>query len=497
MMKSLFTYILSLIILLAPASGMAAFEFTPPDRESATAQAQGDDGDTSIDEPRQEAAPSSPVEVNDIAPPTMSQPLPAPLSTSPTRQAVQTEPKTLVAKQPTSRPNFETVEGFASDIPMILALREIVPNDYGFSFAKGIDLGQRISWEGGRIWPAILEDVLAPADLDFRISGKIVRIEPAGSQPEPDSQMATGSSVIQQEIKRRRARRNQSGVQGTPALATAEDNNMKPAMELSPTQSSQPAPKGSQAPSRDRIASLLRDDQREGVVDDIDQTNLSTPPAEIRQRQRIDQQRRQKATAQPQSMMVNQGQSARDFDQILQDQQEMGMTTANNRQDDVNMPTKLARSNLTRKSGPDPLTVSDAPVNGGNQIPAKAPISKVNNVAETVTEPEQTSPQSTMKNTSSVKPIATPVMLWRANPGDMLRDTLADWAERENIQLNWQADHDFELEAQVRIRGDFQEAVRTLLSGLQNTDPRPIGRLHPNKETGDPVLIIQTQRING
>jgi hypothetical protein len=196
-------------------------------------------------------------------------------------------------------------------------------------------------------------------------------------------------------------------------------------------------------------------------------------------------------------MMVNQGQSARDFDQILQDQQEMGMTTANNRQDDVNMPTKLARSNLTRKSGPDPLTVSDAPVNGGNQIPAKAPISKVNNVAETVTEPEQTSPQSTMKNTSSVKPIATPVMLWRANPGDMLRDTLADWAERENIQLNWQADHDFELEAQVRIRGDFQEAVRTLLSGLQNTDPRPIGRLHPNKETGDPVLIIQTQRING
>jgi hypothetical protein len=296
MMKSIFIYILSLVVLLAPAGTMAAFEFTPSD-QPAPAMTQRDDigmdaGDQPDDQMEGQATDPSaptPVNVNDIAPPVSAQPLPSAPSMQEPDNIVPAQRSTTMENQPASPTNFKTVEGFASDIPMILALREIVPNDYGFSFAKGIDLGQRISWEGGRIWPAILEDVLAPADLDFRISGKIVRIEPAGSQTQSMTQMATGPSFIQEEIQRRRAQREQA--QQSPSTPAEAEKDTVPAMELAPPppKSLQPSSRASdvrkKTPRRDRIATLLRDDRSgSDVIGDIDETNLSNPPAEIRQR---------------------------------------------------------------------------------------------------------------------------------------------------------------------------------------------------------------------
>ena len=44
----------------------------------------------------------------------------------------------------------QVVTGFGQDLPLIIALRQIVPAEYQFAFADGIDLSTPVSWEGGR-----------------------------------------------------------------------------------------------------------------------------------------------------------------------------------------------------------------------------------------------------------------------------------------------------------------------------------------------------------
>lgn len=52
-------------------------------------------------------------------------------------------------------------------MPLALALRQIVPPHYAFSFGKGVNPGTLISWEGGRAWNKTLQDALAKIDVAF------------------------------------------------------------------------------------------------------------------------------------------------------------------------------------------------------------------------------------------------------------------------------------------------------------------------------------------
>ena len=69
--------------------------------------------------------------------------------------------------------------GFGSDIPMALAMRQIVPPDYGFSFDPSVDQGMRITWSGGSPWDIVLNDALRPAGLEANVVGNTVRVQPA------------------------------------------------------------------------------------------------------------------------------------------------------------------------------------------------------------------------------------------------------------------------------------------------------------------------------
>lgn len=542
-MKSKLYYIACLLVLLIPTTVQAAFEFTPPDSvassmptraetapESETGQSEAGQSEMGLAEMKSdtvsdtgadtspEIKPDSPkMQVNEIAPPSTKLPVPtANQEVATTNQLSDPQPAPTSKAKGYSAENFKVVEGFASDIPMILALREVVPNEYGFSFEKGVDLGQRISWEGGRIWPAILRDILNPADLRFRISGNIVRIESGTSAPLQQPRSASTPSFIQQEIKRRRAQRQSRDESQSDKAASSDDSDEAdsniPPTELAPPKDLTRRSKSTKAPSRQRIQELLRndDDRGTGIIPDVDQTNLPSQRDDITNRQQADLDRRQMAATQPQSVVKNEGQSElkHDFDQVLQDQEALTMGTRQSTQSaQSGMPTQLAQS-VDRS---DPLKISTEPV-GQSTAPIDETSdpttmdekneNKTEDLADNlangdISDALPPAPNAAVQEMQTNTAIATPLKLWQANNGSMLRDTLADWADRAGVQLNWQSDYDFELEAQVRIRGDFQKAVRTLLSGLQNTDPRPIARYHPNTSAGDPVLIIQTQRING
>lgn len=86
-------------------------------------------------------------------------------------------PPTTVAASPSS----EIVHGFARQVPLAVALREILPAGYAFSIDADVDMGILVSFQGGRPWRDTLRDSLEPAGLVMREAGQMVTIGRADS----------------------------------------------------------------------------------------------------------------------------------------------------------------------------------------------------------------------------------------------------------------------------------------------------------------------------
>lgn len=72
------------------------------------------------------------------------------------------------------------VVGFGKDIPLGLALHQIVPSHYGYSFGPGAaeKMGQRVSWDGkGRSWDVVAKEMVEPLGLKLTIGVDAVTLE--------------------------------------------------------------------------------------------------------------------------------------------------------------------------------------------------------------------------------------------------------------------------------------------------------------------------------
>ena len=84
------------------------------------------------------------------------------------------------APSPSSSPSdAPIVEGFGKQVPLVVALRQILPANYSFAHRDGVDLSASVDWNGGRPWPDVLLSTLAPLGLKATISADTVMIEPA------------------------------------------------------------------------------------------------------------------------------------------------------------------------------------------------------------------------------------------------------------------------------------------------------------------------------
>lgn len=83
--------------------------------------------------------------------------------------------------KPDTEPKRDVVEGFGSDIPLIMAMHQIVPPGFGYSFENPVDPSTKVTWDGGKPWNVILNTALAPHKLEAVISGKTVVIRPQHS----------------------------------------------------------------------------------------------------------------------------------------------------------------------------------------------------------------------------------------------------------------------------------------------------------------------------
>lgn len=70
----------------------------------------------------------------------------------------------------------DVVHGFANNVPLAVALRQILPSGYGFSVDQDVDLHTLVSFRGGQPWRDTLAAALQPAGLSMREQNQMIAV---------------------------------------------------------------------------------------------------------------------------------------------------------------------------------------------------------------------------------------------------------------------------------------------------------------------------------
>jgi hypothetical protein len=73
----------------------------------------------------------------------------------------------------------DVITGFGKDLPLAVALQQVVPPQYKVSLSPGVDEGVHVSWKGDRPWEQALSDMLRPERLAFAVEGNTLVVKPA------------------------------------------------------------------------------------------------------------------------------------------------------------------------------------------------------------------------------------------------------------------------------------------------------------------------------
>ena len=84
-------------------------------------------------------------------------------------------PAPITTPAPASR--FGSVEGFGNDIPLAMAMQQIVPSDYAYYFGEGVSPSTPVSWNGGKPWNMVVADMIAPAGMRLDVQGNVISIK--------------------------------------------------------------------------------------------------------------------------------------------------------------------------------------------------------------------------------------------------------------------------------------------------------------------------------
>jgi len=109
------------------------------------------------------------------APTTTNQP-----GTLNTTGTMQTVPASNLSTGPHIGPRADDRQavGFGNNIPLELAVNQIVPDEWEVSFAPGVDRTILVSWSGNRLWREVLAGVTGPYNYRVVYQETGLRIEP-------------------------------------------------------------------------------------------------------------------------------------------------------------------------------------------------------------------------------------------------------------------------------------------------------------------------------
>lgn len=324
--------------------------------------------------------------------------------TEPALEAAPAQPEEIAWKGGA----FEVVEGFGSDMPLALALRQVVPAEYAFSFGRGVNPGYLVSWEGGKPWNLVLGDMLRPLNIKALIEGNVVKVvstAPVAPAPDAESAPAAGDSAALMPPPE------------APAAAP-EKEPLKKAEALSEQET--------QEPVKEAIA--LEDKVN---PDDALETPVAEAPVKV-------------ASA-PAAMPEPQIKKASGRNVILDP-------------GDIKAPESDEPKKAEKK---DDEQVEEVVLASGDQ---SAPPS--DDTLKTAKSEEAEKPAPSRSNEQMFQP-----RIWEAKQGSSLKETLDSWSKQANVPLQWNSEKDYTLSSNILISGTFDNAVKVLFAQAVKNGP--------------------------
>lgn len=329
----------------------------------------------------------------------------------------------------------EPVMGFGKDIPLVLAMRQVIPAEYAFIFDPGIDLSMRVNWNGGRPWQTVLEDMIGEAGLGLVISQKKVWVREESFPPvvpEKTEENTPDFAELQQNIPVL----SESGLSEEPVDVVLKNKKY----EVTEKKAEESYKKVPEEPEIYMPPPTVNKDfnYKEISREHEESYNPSYP-------------RRT-----PMPIMSGAGESAGVIDKPVR---------------------------LDSKEGLEQLPVRD--------VEMKKPIAPSRNIPA-LHEGRIPEAQITASD-KSIDPYE--IHFWQAEKGDSLRETLSNWSVQAGIKMIWAAHYDYRLPTPVRMHGTFPDAIKSLLTVYESSPDRPVGRLHQNLPEGPSVLVIESDPL--
>ncbi len=328
----------------------------------------------------------------------------------------------------------QVAQGFATQVPLVIALQQIVPADYRYVFADSVNPGMKVDWRGGKPWDEVVSDMTRAHGVSAEISGNVIYLR---STPPVEMAMAQKTKIVQKQEMH-------------------ENDKMAP-VELTPVVQMPKKPL-SQSPIND----LLVDEKpMRDVLPKTMSLQKSAQPIQLDQ----------KISNEPQSLLVR------------SDRLELSELS-------IGQPMELTPPSSVHQVKP---FVPTTYLNNGSQK-----TTAMQGVVSNQSQQEGEFVESTFgNNMMSQNSMISGGYQWQADSGATLRSILVDWAEQANVSLVWKSKFNYPIQVDVNISGSFEKAVQTVLDGLSSAEPRPLGRLHLNQPSGQPVLVIETENLDG
>ena len=334
-------------------------------------------------------------------------------------KVVDEEPETVAveAHDPINwnQTKFEVIEGFGSDIPLAIALRQVVPPHYAFSFGEGVNAGYLVSWEGGKPWNEVLSEMLDPLQLKASIHGKVLNV---GVKNAP-------SASISDELAEMEAEMDDSypaeEVMDEEAPAVAEPVEMVAVEE--------------EAPEEDAPVVVVKEEEPKKVVK-APEPILAPMPEELEEDDIVEPMEKAEVEDVVEDVKVSSGR------QVILDPGSM--------------------------ESEQPVIEAEAEAEA--VIAEQAQEMDTEEVEEALEEAiEDAEPE--VKEEMAKAPMKLQPRVWEAKRGSSLRETLNSWSQEANVDLVWDASNDFELSSDVLISGTFANAVKVLFSKAVKNGP--------------------------
>jgi hypothetical protein len=352
----------------------------------------------------------------------------------------------FVAETPLPEPvdAGDVLAGFGTDLPLVIALQQVVPPGYQYSFSEGVNLGQPVSWEGGKAWQHVLGDMLAKEGLGYRLQQNIVvvgyfppeEIAPPVNMP-PVNMMeapAVTSTAPQSAPIEWNGSAEDAPKTGEPVIIRRQRPGTVKATQEAPAEAEAitAAPAPAWETSSDRTANQSR--------------AMSYPPAQ---------------TSTAPVAVTSEPPAAQN------------RISAAESSAPLSAPPPMDMGVMSQEPpSDDPVDITAADQAGAAMADEAAPV-------------------ETVAPTPQVAEVAAGKGLWNGTQGATLRDTLKNWSDSAGVDLYWSIDYDYRLKKSVELDGSYDQAVAALLDQFSDVRPQPYGQLHQGKD-GPRVLVVRS-----